>query len=342
MQILDARAVAAALPYAPLVEALREAFRGEARVPERQCYSLDGPGSPSLLLMPAWGVSHDALRGPVLPIVVKVVAVFPRNGERGLPAVMASVLVMSGDTGLPLALLDGGELTARRTAAASALAAGYLARPDAATLLVVGTGRMARHLAAAHRSTRPIRTILVWGRRRGEAERMAEELEGMGEPGGPPGAGGSGSTAAQPDGKPRSDLEIEVVGDLAAAVPRADIVSTATLAREPLIQGEWLRPGTHLDLVGAFTPGMREVDARAVARARVWVDTLEGARAEAGDLLHAAEAGVFRWEEVRGTLAGLCRGAEGRTHPDEITLFKSVGTALEDLAAARLALASSR
>jgi ornithine cyclodeaminase len=238
---------------------------------------------------------------------VKVVSVFPGNGARGMPSVSASYLLCDGATGQHLALIDGGEITRRRTAAASALAGSFLAREDASSLLIVGSGHVAGLMAEAYRVVRPVERVRVWNIRRAGAERLAARL----------GA--------------------EVVSDLAAAVADADIVSCATLAREPLIQGEWLRPGTHLDLIGGFTPTMREADDAAVQRSRVFIDT-DAALAEAGDLIDPIAHGVLRREDIAGSLFTLCRGeTSGRRDASAITLFKSVGTALEDLAAAGLA-----
>jgi ornithine cyclodeaminase len=238
---------------------------------------------------------------------VKVVSVFPGNGARGLPAVSASYLLCDGETGEHLALIDGSEITRRRTAAASALAGSFLARPHAATLLIVGSGHIGGLMADAYRAVRPIARVMVWNIRPAGAERLAARLGG------------------------------EAVTDLAAAVEQADIVSCATLSREPLVRGEWLRPGAHLDLIGGFTPVMREADDAAVGRARVFVDT-DAALAEAGDLIDPIAHGVLKREDIAGSLFSLCRGeTPGRRDDSEITLFKSVGSALEDLAAAALA-----
>ena len=254
--------------------------------------------------MPAW--REGGMFG------VKVVSVFPANGERGLPAVSASYLLSDGETGQHLALIDGAEITRRRTAAASALAGSYLAREDAKTLLIVGSGHVAGLMMAAYRAVRPIQRVMVWNIRPANAEKLAARL----------GA--------------------EAVTDLAAAVAQADIVSCATLAREPLVRGEWLRPGTHLDLIGGFTPAMREADDEAVCRARVFIDT-DAALAESGDIIDPIAHGVLRPDDIAGSLFTLCRGeTPGRRDATEITLFKSVGSALEDLAAAGLAYGSER
>ncbi len=301
MQILDAARTAAALPFDRLIPALRDAFISGAEVPLRHRHDIAQPDgtTAALLLMPAWRV--NGLLG------VKVVSVFPGNGARGLPAVSASYLLCHGATGEHLALIDGAEITRRRTAAASALAGSFLAREDAKALLIVGSGHIGGLMADAYRVVRPIDRVMVWNIRPAGAERLAARL----------GA--------------------EVVTDLAAAVGQADIVACATLAREPLVRGEWLRPGTHLDLIGGFTPAMREADDEAVRRSRVFFDT-DAALAEAGDLIDPIARGVLRHEDIAGSLFSLCRGeAAGRRDDDEITLFKSVGSALEDLAAAGLA-----
>lgn len=308
MRSFDANELAALFSGQGLVEALREAFRTGVEAPTRHRHRIPVPGAAAgtLLLMPAWQAGGHA--------GVKVVSVFPDNAARGLPSVQGAYVLLDATSGTPLALLDGAALTRWRTGAASALAASYLARPDSATLVMVGTGALAPHLVAAHGAVRPIREVRVWGRHPEKAAALAARLD----------------TAAR---------RTIAVADLERAVREADVVSCATLAREPLVHGEWLRPGTHLDLVGGFTPEMREVDDEAVRRARVFVDTRAGALAEAGDIVQPLRAGILREEDVAGDLEGLARGlCAGRRTPHEITLFKSVGTALEDLAAARHAL----
>jgi ornithine cyclodeaminase len=217
---------------------------------------------------------------------------------------------MSAETGATLAVMEATRLTAWRTAAASALASRHLSRPDAARLLMVGAGALAPFLVRAHASVRPIREVAVWNRSRPRAETLIADLAAAG-------------------------IAAAVADDLAAAVGAADIVSTATLSSDPLIRGAWLRSGTHLDCVGAFKPTMRETDDEAARRARLFVDTRAGAFAEAGDILQPLEAGMIGREAVLAELSELCRGtARGRTSPEEITLFKSVGASIEDLAAA--------
>jgi ornithine cyclodeaminase len=256
--------------------------------------------------MPAWTRSGERLVG------CKIVTVYPDNAKRNLPAVFGSYLLTSGETGEPLAVLDGTVLTVWRTACASALAASYLAREDAAHLVMAGAGALAPHLVRAHAAVRPIKKVTLWNRTRKRAVQTAFGLS----------VGG---------------LEVEVVDDLEAAVREADIVSCATLSATPLIRGKWLKKGAHLDLVGAYTPKMRESDDDCVRRARVYVDTRRGAPKEAGDIVQPLKKGILKKTGIRGDLYDLCGGkAKGRTKASEITLFKSVGASVEDLAAAML------
>ncbi len=306
LRVYSAAEVHAALPWAALARALEQAFvAGQTEVPLRHAHALGGGAS--LLLMPAW--SADALG-------VKLVTVMPQAAAQGLATVQASYLLSDRTSGAPLALLDGDALTVRRTAAASALAAQRLARADARTLLMVGAGHLAPWLVRAHVALRPaLSRLLIWARRPDSAQALVRQLRSEG-------------------------LTAEAVADLAAAVAQADIVSCATTATLPLVQGVWLQPGTHLDLVGGYRADMREADDAAIARCeRIVVDTRAGALAEAGDLVQTLARGVITPGRISGELAELLRGdCAGRTAAEQITLFKSVGTALEDLAAAQLVL----
>ncbi|WEX77471.1 ornithine cyclodeaminase family protein [Sinorhizobium numidicum] len=312
MLVLDAAATRAALPWDGLVQALGDMFAKGCVMPVRHHHDVEVPGEAeaTLLLMPAWQ--------PGAYIGVKLVSVFPGNQMRGLPAIHGSYLLSSGRTGELLAIVDGGELTARRTAAASALAARYLAREDASRMLMVGTGRLSANVVEAHASVRPIRDVRIWGRNSKKAEATAKELDLKG-------------------------ISVSVATDLEAAAREADIISCATLSSEPLIRGDWLKAGAHLDLIGAFKPTMRESDDRAATRASIFVDTREGALSEGGDIVQPLRAGVITENAIRADLFELARGTHpGRTSPDEITLFKSVGAALEDLAGAVLAFEANR
>lgn len=306
MLILDRDAVAAVLAYGELADALAEAFASDFAMPVRGHHRVPVPGAAdgTLLIMPAWQAGRS--------LGIKIATVFPDNARAGMPSVNASYLLLEAVSGRPLAILDGTELTLRRTAAASALASRYLSREDAATLLMVGTGSLAPHLVAAHATVRPLARILVWGRDAAKARALAERLD-------VPGA------------------DIVAAPSLEAAVADADIVSCATLAKDPLVAGAWLRPGQHLDLVGAFTPRMREADDDALRVSRVYVDTRSGALEEAGEIVQGIRAGVIGAGDIAGELSELARGAvPGRRSRQDITLFKSTGCALEDLVAATL------
>jgi ornithine cyclodeaminase/alanine dehydrogenase-like protein (mu-crystallin family) len=301
MKFISAARLAELAPYADLIEALRAGFRSEIVTPVRHHHETSPVAI--LLLMPAWSGTFTGL---------KTVVVKSDNAAKGLPTITASYLLIDNDTGATVAMLDGTELTRRRTAAASALAASYLARPDAATLLMVGTGALAPHFIRAHAAVRPIRKVLLYNRSLAKAAALAGDIAADG-------------------------FDTAAVADLATAVSEADIVSCATSSTQAIIKGEWLKPGTHVDLAGAFKPTMREVDGETVARATVFVDTRDGAEAEAGDLIQAASEGRFSMDRIAGDLFELCQGrVQGRQAPEEITLFKSCGTAIEDLAAAEM------
>jgi ornithine cyclodeaminase/alanine dehydrogenase-like protein (mu-crystallin family) len=316
VQVLDATATRDALPFSRLIAALRRGFATGCEVPPRHVHTLAGADGSTCtsLIMPAWtapGAAGDRARH----YGVKVVNIAPGNVARGLPALHASYLLFDACSGVPLATIDGGVLTSRRTAAASALAASYLARSDARRLLVVGAGAVARLLPEAYRTALAIEQVAVWARSAPKAAALAAELRGVG-------------------------IDAMAETDLAAAVARADIVSCATLATEPLLQGRWLAPGSHLDLIGSFTPQMREADDDCFAGASLFVDTDE-ALLKSGDLLGPLSRGVIGMAHQRGTLAALCRGdLPGRRTARERTVFKSVGTALEDLVAAATAVAA--
>jgi len=302
-----------ALPFPELIEALADMFRKGCEMPVRHHHDMKVPDEPdaTMLIMPAWVPGEHA--------GVKIVNVMPGNAAWGEPAISAEYLLSDARTGKMLALIDGGELTARRTAAASALAASYLAGENAGHLLVIGTGRLSHYLIEAHMAVRPITKVSVWGRSGEKAARVA-------------------AAAAE-----RLEVEAEAVEDLDEAVGRADIISAATLSNDPLIKGALLKPGAHVDLVGAFKPTMRESDDDAIRRSSVFVDTRDGCTKEGGDIVQPLESGVLKVKDIKADLYDLTRGDHsGRRSEGEITLFKSVGAALEDLAAAILAFQSSR
>ncbi len=299
------------LDFGGLVETLREAFRAGAVQPVRHHHTVERPdgSATTLLLMPAWtDFAAGATDGGY--IGVKIVTVTPDNNRVGKPAVMGVYLLMDGRTSEPLALIDGQRLTLWRTACASALASTYLSREDSSRLAIIGAGALAPFLAKAHATVRPIKEIRIWNRTPENAQKVAAALRDDG-------------------------LDAAAVDDLDRAVSEADIVSAATISTVPLVRGASLRRGTHVDLVGAFSPAMRESDERAIAASSVYVDTRTGALKEAGDIVQAIAEGALKPEGIRGDLFDLTRGTvKGRGSADEITLFKSVGAAMEDLAAA--------
>jgi ornithine cyclodeaminase len=303
MRLVPAAAIDRALNFPALVEALAEAFGGDTIVPVRHHHAIERPEAGTLLLMPAWSGGTGGFLG------CKIVSVFPGNGAKGLPSVLGTYLLMDGDTGQPLAALDGTRLTLWRTAAVSALAARFLAQGDASRMTMVGAGNLAPFLIRAHMSVRPIAAVRLWNHRGEKAEALAKVLRAEG-------------------------LPVEAAPDLEAACRDADLVSCATLSSAPLVRGTWLKPGSHLDLVGAFNLFMREADDDALRRAAIFVDTL-AALTEGGDVALGLRGGAIDRGDVKGDLAALSRGeAPGRAGEGEITLFKSVGTALADLAAA--------
>ena len=305
MRYFDADAIREHLTWPRMLAALDAMLRDEVAAPLRTHHAIDVPGEPaaSLLLMPAWRTARR--------LGVKLVTVFPGNAQRGRNAVGAIYALFDAANGAPLALFDGEEITARRTAGASAYAAHRLARADARHHVIVGSGRIALQLADAYRSIRPIARVSVWSRTAAHARSAAEQLQ-------------------------RDGFDATAAADLERAVRDADIVSCATLSTEPIVHGDWLSPGVHLDLVGAFRADMRETDHAAVKRADlVVVDRRESALREGGDIVQAIKAGAVTEAAIAAELADFSRGAHaGRTSVTQITLFKSVGFALEDLAAA--------
>jgi ornithine cyclodeaminase len=299
----DSAELRARLNFGPLVERIGEAMLLSPEAPVRQ--RLGDPQGREFLVMPAMMGDYAG---------IKSLAVVPANRGTMRPVISGLFTLFSLATGEGLATMDAAELTARRTSAVSATAASHLAREDAAQLLVLGAGHLAPYMAAAIAEVRPIRSIQLWARDRDAARNAATRARQLIE---------SGGTAT-----------IEAVTDLEGAARSADIISSATSATTPVIQGDWLRPGTHIDLVGSYRPDMREIDDDGITRARVFVDDKAAALAEAGDLIDPIRRGIIVAEDIAGNLASLCARASGRRTAEEITLFKSVGTAAVDLIAA--------
>lgn len=305
MLFLNDDTVNKSLDFPKLIEALMVAFRQPFVAPNRTHVTIPTTGRPAtLLMMPAWQTT--AYLG------VKLATVFPDNATFNQPSVYANYVLMHGKTGQPLCMIAGRSLTLWRTSAASGLAASFLARKDSQHFLMIGAGALAPYFIRCYASLFPLQQVSIWNRTTQHAEALAQSLEHL-------------------------PLSIHVATDLPAAVAEADLISSATLTQQPLIQGSWLTPGTHVDLVGGYTPTMREADDAVIQRSRVYVDTMYGALHEAGDIMQPIQKGLLTPTQIAGDLFGLCTGqARGRQHAQEITLFKSVGAAIEDLAAAIL------
>src|SRR5262245_21208428 len=298
MRFIDAAEVHRLCDWQALVDALAHAHEGPMPLVGRSKIHHEQQGARQTYFnLPAWQ--------PGIAMGTKIVTVLPQKPalRPELPAIQAAYVLCDGSTGTPIALLDGTALTYRKTAADSALGARFLSRRDASTLLLVGAGGLAPFLASAHRAVRPgIKRLLVWNRGHAKAERLAHDLGG------------------------------EPMRDLAAAVRQADIITCATSSTEPLVRGAWLKPGAHLDLVGAFTPEMREADDDAVRRARIFVDSREFAIDQPGELASPLRRGVIAREAIEADLFDLCRNGLGRPRsPEDITLFKNGGGAHLDL-----------
>jgi ornithine cyclodeaminase len=300
LPVIDAEELRRALPMADAVDALETTFRD--MLPDAPLRSHVETAAGTLLLMPATG---DAGVG------VKLVTLSPGNVDRGLPFIHAVYVLFDGRTQVPRAVLDGAALTALRTGAVSGLATRYLARPDAGALVVFGAGVQARSHVEAMRAVRQVQAVRVVSRSSARAEALAAELR----------ADGLDASVGAPD-----------------AVADADLVCTCTTSPEPVLEGRLLRPGAHVNAVGAYTPGTRELDDEAIRRARVVVETREVAMAEAGDVLIPLRAGVVGAEHVVADLAEVVGGAPVRRGGDDVTVFVSVGVAFEDLVVAAAAV----
>ena len=308
MQFIDQATIEQQFDFAELVSRLGSAF-GESsiEVPMRHHHDFANPAEgedSTLLLMPAWNPGKD--------LGVKLVTVSPNNAKYDLPSIQGLYLLCDAHKGKPKALMDAKSLTAYRTAATSALASSLLSRKNSKTLLVIGTGALSANLIKAHSTVRPIEQVWVWGRNLEKAQAVAGQF----------------ADAA---------FKVEPIETISDVIASADIVSCATLSKTPLVLGEQLVPGQHLDMVGAYKPDMREADDKALLRSRIFVDHYPGAMKETGDIVIPLKSGVITQEDLQASLFELCSGSKtGRETREEITFFKSVGHALEDLVAATL------
>jgi len=312
MHFITSEQINQSLKFGPLVDALKVAFGGDIETPLRNHYGIPNPASSletTLLMMPSWQAGSD--------IGIKLITVTPESHKFDLPSIQGIYVLFDAIKGCVKATMDAPALTAKRTAAASALASSFMSRPDSSRLLMVGTGTLSSQLIQAHASLRPIRQVEVWGRNPEKAQAVVDQLNLDG-------------------------IEISVADSLEEAVKKSDIVSVATMSQEPLIQGTWLQAGQHLDLVGSFRPDMREADDDCIRRSRIVVDNFTGACKETGDIATPLADGILQRDEIFADLFQLCRHEKTfQRQDDDITLFKSVGHALEDLAAAQLVFNAS-
>ncbi len=292
--------------FPELIAALKKGFASEEiLVPMRHHHDFPNPemgADSTLLLMPAW---HSGKMSGV-----KIATVSPENGRFDLPSIQAVYVLMDALKGSMKAILQAKSLTAKRTAAASALASSFLSRTDASSMLMIGTGALSANLILAHASVRPIKNVYVWGRTLAKAQAICDGFEG-------------------------EAFECHAVETIAEKITDVDIISCATLSKTPLVLGKYLKKGQHIDLVGAYRKDMREADDETLTKASVYIDTFQGGLKESGDIAIPLKSGVLKEEDIKGDLFGLCSDkTKGRSRPDEITYFKSVGHALEDLMAA--------
>lgn len=307
MRIITGAELRSILHVRMLVERLRQTFRGDVAWPPASRFAVPTFGHEDAILdlIPAWQTGRA--------LGIRIATRFPDNAATDIAAAQGVYVLFDGKTGVPQAFIDGPALIRRRAAAASVLAATYLARLDSDRLLVVGTGGLALELIEAYTAVLPIRHVLVWGRTPAKAQKLAARFH-----------------------RPR--FRIEATEDLPAAAHGAAIIACATPATAPVIRGEWLAPGVHLDLLGGVDPDMREADDECIRRARVFVDSREATRTGAGDIIQPLDSGILRPDDIAADLFELTRGERaGRRYYDQITLYKAVGTPVEDIAAAQLA-----
>ena len=307
MKIINRDQLLKELKFPEIIKALAEGFCQDFTVPPRPHFHYENhvdDTQSSLLFMPAWGM--EGFMG------LKIVTVTPGNHRRNLPTIQGSYLLLDMVTGDVIAQIDATTLTYLRTACTSAVASNFLSRENSSKLLMVGTGGLVPYLISAHASVRPIEKVMIWGR---NYEKAAELIKTLNKPA----------------------ISIYPVRNLNAAIPEADIISTATLSKRPLIKGSCLVPGQHLDLVGSYRADMREADDQTIRKASIFIDTNCG-MVESGDLKQPLDAGVIREENIKGDIFNLCRReVSGRRNQSQLTLFKSVGHASQDLIVAVLA-----
>ena len=292
--------------FAELIKCLKNSFANKNTiVPMRHHHDFPNPAvneDSTLLLMPAWNPSKDA--------GVKIVTVSPENGQFNLPSINGTYIYLDAIKGTIKAILEAKSLTAKRTAAASALAVSYLAKKDASSLLMIGTGALSLNLIKAHATVRPIKQVYIWGRSFQKAKNITNTLK-------------------------KENFTVTAIENIEDKISDVDIISCATLSKQPLVFGKYLKAGQHVDLVGAYKKDMREADNETIKKANVFVDTYQGGLKESGDIVIPLQENIITEEDVKADLFELCTNTkQGRQNDTEITVFKSVGHALEDLSAA--------
>jgi ornithine cyclodeaminase len=289
-----------------LVLELKDAFKvNEVLVPMRHHHDFPNPKAETdstLLLMPAWNPSKSA--------GVKIVTVSPKNGQFDLPSINGTYIYLDAIKGTINALIEAKELTAKRTAATSALASSFLSNENSSSLLMVGTGALSINLIKAHASVRPIKQVYVWGRNFDKAQKICKQLK-------------------------NENFSCFPIKTIEEKMNTVDIISCATLSKTPLVLGKFLKSGQHIDLVGAYKKDMREADDGTIIKSSIFLDTFQGGLKESGDIVIPIQEGILKETTIKADLFELCSNQKrGRTSVDEITVFKSVGHALEDLTAA--------
>ena len=309
MKIITEHDVETHLSTSECIEAMRDAMiavsDGRTHLPIRQFMPIDGaPGK--MAIMPG-SIGTPGSFG------VKLVCKYDREPSSPYGTHVGMVILFDGKEGLPLAMVEGSSLTAIRTAAASALATDLLAKKDASRLLVIGCGEQARRHVHAMKAVRRLESVLVWGRDTDRTKNFAAEVSRQ------------------------EDIDVQVTEDLEAAVRGSDLLCTTTSAKKPTLKGEWLSPGSHVNLVGSAVPTTAEADETCVTRSRFFVDYRPAAMAAAGELLNAIASGAVTEDHIRAEIGEVAANKkQGRVGGDDITIYKSLGVAAQDLAAARL------
>ncbi len=304
MKIVSADEVHAALRFPDLVDALQDAFSKDFTMPPRKVFLLDekDDNHDAFALLPSW---NDKVIG------VKAFTYFPSPAE-GYQSLYSKIMLFDREHGQPLALVDGTTVTFWRTAGISGLASRLLSREDSETLLLLGTGNLSTYIIRAQASVRSLKRVMIWGRTPSKAAAVAETMRSE-----------------------LPEIEFATVEDVEAACGEADIVVAATGSHEPVVKGDWIKPGTHTDFIGNHHATKRECDTALVAKSKLYADSRDNCFREAGEILVPISEGVISEESVVGQLTEMCTAAVPlRESADEITLFKSIGMALSDLVGA--------